>query len=265
MEKAEASKQEGNALLASGDYKLALRRYTEAIDFSQGQDHTLYSNRAFAFTKLGEYARALSDANEAIDRAPTWSKGYFRRAEAYRLAGLPVEALQAYRVASTLDPSDEHLRASCHVAGNEVRAAQRRGYIWAAVGLMAGLVFALVLCGSEAYARGQPVGSLALGALSLCVLGGLGGIGGHELMRYQVASRVATPLMANDAFVRYQFTDMPAPKLSKKQAAAAEASATADEPGAEGERNRRARSTNKSFRNRAGGGPGPRPKGMAPG
>jgi tetratricopeptide (TPR) repeat protein len=251
--------------LASGDYKLALRKYTEAIGFSQGQDHTLYSNRAFAFTKLGEFARALSDANEAIDRAPRWSKGYFRRAEAYRLAGLPVEALQAYRVASTLDPSDEHLVASCYSAATDVRMAQRQGYVWAAVGLVIGLALALVLCGSEAYTRGQAAGSLALGAMSLCTLGALGGAGSHELMRYQVASRVAPPLMANDVFVRYQFDDMPARKLSKKQAAAEGAAAAADETAAEGERNRRARSTNKSFRNRAGGGPGPRPKGLTPG
>jgi tetratricopeptide (TPR) repeat protein len=249
-DKAEVAKLEGNAHLANGEYVLALRRYTEAIQLTKGRDHTLYSNRAFAFTRLGQYARAIVDADAAIQLAPHWPKGYYRRAEGFRLAGLPTQALHAYRVASSVDRTDEHLQACCVQSVAEVRRAQKRGYAIIAVGLAIGLALAVLLSASEAYAKGEmKTASLVLVSLSLSTLGALGGVGSLELWRYQLASRAAAPAMPNDEFVRFQFPDMPAPKAPARRAGAAETVSPAGEEDA-AVRHRRARTTNKSFRNR---------------
>jgi tetratricopeptide (TPR) repeat protein len=40
------------------------------------------SNRSAALLKLNKVAKALSDAEAAIDREPEWDKGYFRKAAA---------------------------------------------------------------------------------------------------------------------------------------------------------------------------------------
>jgi tetratricopeptide (TPR) repeat protein len=41
-----------------------------------------YSNRSAALLKLNKVAKALSDAEAAIQREPEWDKGYFRKAAA---------------------------------------------------------------------------------------------------------------------------------------------------------------------------------------
>ncbi|KAG8470246.1 hypothetical protein KFE25_008667 [Diacronema lutheri] len=254
-ERAEEAKQAGNGHLAAGEFVRALRSYTEAIELCQSRDHTLFSNRAFAFTKLGQYARAIVDADAAIQLAPTWSKGYFRRAEAFRLSGMPAQALQAYCVASRIDPSDEHLRACCINGATEVRRAARRGYAFVGVGLAIGLSVALALFLSESYAKGElsSSASLVLVALSLCTLGALGGAGARELYRHQLASRAAAPLTSNDAFVRLQFPDMRVPKSARTAAAGPEHAAEPGDDGAGARHRRTARPTNKykAFRDRA--------------
>jgi tetratricopeptide (TPR) repeat protein len=40
------------------------------------------SNRSAALLKLNKVAKALSDADAAIQRQPDWDKGYFRKAAA---------------------------------------------------------------------------------------------------------------------------------------------------------------------------------------
>ncbi|KAJ1619112.1 hypothetical protein T492DRAFT_1088237 [Pavlovales sp. CCMP2436] len=255
----EVLKAEGNAHLSTGEFTSAIKAYTEAIHLSKGRDHTLYSNRAFAFTRLGHYERAIVDANEAINLNPRWPKGYFRRAEGFRLCGLPGQALQAYRVASSLDPSDAHLRASVASASAEIRRAERREQLLVVAGLAIGLVLAVALVVSEALAKGKmsAVGSLVMVALSLLTLGGLGGLTAREIYRHQLNAKAAAPSLSNTDFVRRQFPDLRVPKKAAPSMAEA-ASATGshadggeDGPAGKTATARRAvRSTNKSFRNR---------------
>lgn len=250
---AEEAKLEGNAHLASGEYVKALRSYTEAIQLCKGRDQTLFSNRAYGFTKLEQYARAIMDADAAINLAPRWAKGYYRRAEAFRLSGLPVQALQAYRVARHLDPTDGHLSACCADASASIRGMQRTGHTLVGAGLLIGLAIAVLLVATELAAKGfSSLASLGLVALSLGVLGALGGLAARELWRFRLSSRAAAPSLPNDAFVWQQFPDM---ARSKRHA---EASAASDDGQGEG-RQRKARSTNKSFRNRTAAPPAGRP------
>lgn len=47
-----------------------------------------FGNRSYCFDRLGQYEKALQDADIAISLAPEWPKGYFRRGRA--LAGIKV-------------------------------------------------------------------------------------------------------------------------------------------------------------------------------
>ena len=47
-----------------------------------------FGNRSYCFDRMGQFEKALQDADMAISLAPDWPKGYFRRGRA--LAGLKV-------------------------------------------------------------------------------------------------------------------------------------------------------------------------------
>eukprot|EP00962_Isochrysis_galbana_P043266 scaffold16436_cov126-Isochrysis_galbana.AAC.3 len=110
-----------------------------------GSDAALYSNRSFAFLKLNQPARALVDAEDALRRRPNWAKGYFRKAEALRAAGLHAEAVGLYARGSDLDPSDDHLREQCEASRLRATAQARVEWLWVAVGAALGLALLAVL------------------------------------------------------------------------------------------------------------------------
>ena len=73
----------GNELFKNGYYNDALTIYCHAIDISKNTslfDATLLSNRASVYLKLGEYEKALEDAEEYILRQPKCWRGYARKA-----------------------------------------------------------------------------------------------------------------------------------------------------------------------------------------
>ena len=73
----------GNDLFKSGYYNDALTIYCDAIDLSKKTnlfDARLLSNRASVYLKLGEYEKALEDAEEYILQQPNCWRGYARKA-----------------------------------------------------------------------------------------------------------------------------------------------------------------------------------------
>jgi hypothetical protein len=48
------------------------------------ENHILHANRAACFAQkgIGRYAEALVDATHCIELAPSWGKGYARKAQA---------------------------------------------------------------------------------------------------------------------------------------------------------------------------------------
>ena len=50
----EQLKEDGNACMGAGRYVDAMLRYTQAIRAAPRKDASLYANRAFAFTRLGQ-------------------------------------------------------------------------------------------------------------------------------------------------------------------------------------------------------------------
>lgn len=197
LAKADEFKNEGNRHLKSGDPVRAIKPYTQAILLC-AKDETLYSNRAFAFTKANEYGRALLDADKAVHLKPLWHKGHFRRGEVFRLVGLHAQSLEAYKEAARLDPSDEHLAACLREATKRAQSeADFAKYI--VYGAMAiGVVLAGLLLAS-----GKP-GSIP-SALVFAIFGGPMGILARMCWEQKRLWAVAAPNMSNEDFVKSQF------------------------------------------------------------
>jgi tetratricopeptide (TPR) repeat protein len=112
----EQAKLTGNNHVRSGSYKKAIQEYTKGIGlFSVGNDSiqapnqaatilltNLYSNRATAYTKIGEYQNALYDSRAVIIYRPDWVKGHYRLGDAYFGLRCYEKALEAYSKASSI-------------------------------------------------------------------------------------------------------------------------------------------------------------------
>lgn len=94
--KAESLKLEGNKAMASKDFDLAIKKYTEAIKVLP-TNAVYYANRAAAHSSLKAYDEAIEDAESAIKTDPIYSKGYSRLGYAKFALGQAEEALEAYK------------------------------------------------------------------------------------------------------------------------------------------------------------------------
>jgi len=90
-------KQQGSDAIKRGDYTEADVCYTQAMAKSPASIHTLYSNRSLARLKYGNLQGALADANQCINAAPTFIKGYHRKGAALEALCRLKEAAQAYK------------------------------------------------------------------------------------------------------------------------------------------------------------------------
>lgn len=94
--KAEALKLEGNKAMASKDFELAVKKYTDAIAVLP-TNAVYFANRAAAYSSLRAYDEAIKDAESAIKTDPAYSKGYSRLGYAKFALGRAEEALEAYK------------------------------------------------------------------------------------------------------------------------------------------------------------------------
>lgn len=104
------AKEKGNAAFAQGDWKSAVRWYTTAISMNS-TDATYYSNRAAAYTKLGQWSKALADGRSAVALKPDWPKAHHRVGAAALGLGRYDEAAAAFRAGLQLCPGDAVLAA----------------------------------------------------------------------------------------------------------------------------------------------------------
>lgn len=77
----EELKSKGNAHFKEGNFELASKFYTEALEISPSS-HLLLSNRSLVCYKLGKYELALEDAEKCIAAHKCWAKGYARKVAA---------------------------------------------------------------------------------------------------------------------------------------------------------------------------------------
>jgi len=105
---AEDFKQQGNTFFSQGNYVEAIKFYTKAIE--QQKNHIYYSNRAACHTALGEYQKAIEDADQCISLDPKWAKGYYRKGNALSFLSRYEEAQDILIKGNQLDPKDSGIK-----------------------------------------------------------------------------------------------------------------------------------------------------------
>eukprot|EP01064_Diplonema_japonicum_P016018 TRINITY_DN24059_c0_g1_i1.p1 TRINITY_DN24059_c0_g1~~TRINITY_DN24059_c0_g1_i1.p1 ORF type:complete len:663 (+),score=202.86 TRINITY_DN24059_c0_g1_i1:43-2031(+) len=108
---AQEYKMKGNDELKKGNLDGAIEYYTKGVE-TDPNSHLLYSNRAAAYALQGRHSEVIEDANKVIKLAPSFAKGYARKAAAIAaLAKGDVKRLQGaiklYVEASEKDGTNE--------------------------------------------------------------------------------------------------------------------------------------------------------------
>lgn len=107
-------KDQGNKALEAGEYDRAIDFYTQAITLAPS-NHILYSNRSAAYYKKQNWKESLEDALKSTEILDTWTKGYYRAAEAYMALNRMKEACLAFdKVISTSNPSPSKAMIVAH-------------------------------------------------------------------------------------------------------------------------------------------------------
>ena len=97
-QRAEILKTEGNQLLAKGDSKNAVAKYTQAI-LLDPTNHLYWANRAVAQYKMSRFADAAADSKQAIAIEPNYVKAHYRLGQCYAAQRSYTEAIDAYNKA----------------------------------------------------------------------------------------------------------------------------------------------------------------------
>lgn len=192
QEKAEALKNEGNQKLSSRQYADAVALYSDAILLNP-RNAIYYSNRAAAYSHIGEHQKAITDCNTAIKLDPKYSKAYSRLGLAYFSLGKYREAVEfGYRKALELEPSNAAAKES--LAAAEAKIAELEASAAATT--------------PAAAPGGNPFAGLNpdLMRQAMAGLGGAGGSGGGmpdlgSLMSNPQFAQMAQGLMSNPAFM----------------------------------------------------------------
>ncbi|XP_023562387.1 tetratricopeptide repeat protein 12 isoform X4 [Octodon degus] len=100
---ADALKEKGNKAFATGDYETAIANYSEGLDKMKDMK-VLYTNRAQAYIKLGEYQKALVDCDWALKCDEKCTKAYFHMGRAHLALKNYSVSRQCYQKISEVNP-----------------------------------------------------------------------------------------------------------------------------------------------------------------
>ncbi|NXW45321.1 TTC12 protein, partial [Nyctiprogne leucopyga] len=109
---ANALKEEGNDAFRKGDYVVAIQRYTEGLEKLKDKQE-LYTNRAQAYLKMHEYAKAIGDCEWALKCNERCIKAYFLMRKAQLALKHYSESRQCYEKILQIDPQKERLFKDC--------------------------------------------------------------------------------------------------------------------------------------------------------
>lgn len=108
---AEIAKEKGNQAYKEKQFKRAVDLYSEAIKLN-GNNATYYSNRAAAYLESGSYIKAEADCTKAIDLDKKNVKSYLRRGTARELLGYYDGAIEDFKYALVLEPTNKRASTS---------------------------------------------------------------------------------------------------------------------------------------------------------
>lgn len=112
---AERQKVMGNEFVAANKPDKAVECYDKAIQLDPN-NAIYFSNRAAAYSMLGEHFKSLEDAKESCKLNPSYSKAFNRLGKAYMALGEPEEAIVAFEKALELGPNDVNIKSSLEAA-----------------------------------------------------------------------------------------------------------------------------------------------------
>ena len=120
-DKSEAERQKGlgNEFIAANKPEEAVECYSNAIKIDSS-NAIYFSNRAAAYSMMGEHFKALEDAKQSSKLNPSYSKAYNRLGKAHLALGEPEEAVVAFEKALELEPKDVNIKASLEAARRAV-------------------------------------------------------------------------------------------------------------------------------------------------
>lgn len=111
--------------MTSKQYTSAIDKYTEAIAID-GRNPVYFSNRAAAYSSVGDHQKAVDDAEAALDVDGSFVKAYSRLGHAhYSLAQFPA-AVEAYEKGLLLDPTNANLKAALANAQSRLPSGSSR-------------------------------------------------------------------------------------------------------------------------------------------
>ncbi|KAJ8270130.1 hypothetical protein GJAV_G00110690 [Gymnothorax javanicus] len=118
--KAEKFKSEGNEQMKLENFGTAAALYTKALKLNP-ENAVYFCNRAAAFSKMGNYAGAVTDCERAIVIDPNYSKAYGRMGLALASLNKHSEAVGYYKRALDLDPDNDSYRSNLKIAEQKMK------------------------------------------------------------------------------------------------------------------------------------------------
>ena len=98
-------RERGNRAAQRGEYQLAIRDYSRAIELNP-DDAAAHNNRGIAYRNIEEYQAAIRDYSRAIELNPDYVNAYYNRGIAYRNIEEYQAAIRDYSRAIELNPDD---------------------------------------------------------------------------------------------------------------------------------------------------------------
>lgn len=123
--RAEIEKEEGNEHYKRGDYVAAIKSYTRCLGYD-AQNAVVLSNRAMAFLKNREFAKAEEDCTLALKVDPAHVKSFLRRGTARNALGKHRLALLDFEKSAELDPKNRQIQSQLASTRELMRAAIKR-------------------------------------------------------------------------------------------------------------------------------------------
>lgn len=108
---AEIAKEKGNQAFKDKHWQRAIGFYTDAIKLNSNSA-TYYSNRAAAYLELSSFLQAEADCTKAIALDKKNVKAYLRRGTAREMLGYYKEAIEDFRYALVLEPTNKRAAMS---------------------------------------------------------------------------------------------------------------------------------------------------------